>query len=199
MATSLRRVELNADGRFLLAADEHLGDAGDLADLLGELGLDVVVDLRQRQRIRGRAEQEDRRIRRIDLAIGGRAWKIFRQLAAGCVDRGLHVVCRGIDIAFENELNRDRRRADDAGRGHLRNAGDLRELRLQRLGHSRGHSVGACAGQRCVDLDGGEIDLGQGRHRQLRIGDKADEQHTHHQQRGGDRQPDEWCRRFLLP
>ena len=42
-------IELDADRGLLLAADVDLGDAGNLADLLGELGLDIVVDLGQRQ------------------------------------------------------------------------------------------------------------------------------------------------------
>ena len=175
------RIELYADCRLLLPTDQDLGDTGDLADLLGEFCLDVVIDFRQRKGIRGRAEQKDGRVCRIDLAIGGRARKIFWQLPARRVDRGLDVVCRSIDIAFEDELNRNRRRADDAGRGHLRNARDLCKLCFQRLGHRRGHGVGACAGQGRVDLDGGEIDLGQGRHRQARIGDKTNEQHANHQ------------------
>jgi len=49
-------------------------------------------------------------------------------------------------------------------------------LCFQRLGHCRSHGVGACAGQAGVDLDGREIDLGQGCHRQAWIGDKPDEQ-----------------------
>src|SRR5262249_32674646 len=64
--------------------------------------------------------------------------------------------------------------------------------RFQRLGHRRCHRVGACAGQGGVDLDGGEIDLGQGGHRQARIGDKAGEQHAPHQQRGSDGQSGGW-------
>ena len=60
LATSLAGIELDADRGLLLAADRDLGDAGDLADLLGELGLDIVVDLGQRQRVGGGAEQQDR-------------------------------------------------------------------------------------------------------------------------------------------
>ena len=47
-------VELDAHGRLLLAADRDLADAVELADLLGELGVGVVVDLGQRQRVGGR-------------------------------------------------------------------------------------------------------------------------------------------------
>ncbi len=73
-----------------------------------------------------------------------------------------------------------------ARRGHLRDAGDLRELPLERLRHRGGHGLRAGAGQRGGDLDGREVDLRQRRDRQLRIGDEADEQDAGHQQRGAD-------------
>src|SRR5262249_16263208 len=53
--------------------------------------------------------------------------------------------------------------------------------------------LGLCAGGGGGTVDGGKMDLGERCHRQARIGDEADEQHAHHQQRRGDRQSDEWC------
>ena len=91
-------IELDANGGLLLAADAHLGDAGDLTDLLGELGLDIVVDLGQRQEFRGRGEQENRRIRRVHLAVSRRTRQILRQLSAGGVDRRLDVGRRRVDV-----------------------------------------------------------------------------------------------------
>ena len=55
-----------------------LADAGDLADLLGELVVGVVVDLGQRQGVGRHRQQQDRRIGRVDLAVGRRR----RQIAA---------------------------------------------------------------------------------------------------------------------
>ena len=72
-----------------------------------------------------------------------------------------------------------------------RDAGDLRELRLQRLGHRGGHGVGTGAGKLRRNLNGRKIDLRQRRDRQSRIGDDADEQNADHQQRGCDRMPNE--------
>ena len=43
LGDELRRVDLDAHRRLLLAADEDLRDAGDLADLLRELGVGVVA------------------------------------------------------------------------------------------------------------------------------------------------------------
>ena len=60
LATSLAGSSWMRIAGFCWPPIEHLRDAGDLADLLGELGLDVVVDLGQRQRVGGRAEQQDR-------------------------------------------------------------------------------------------------------------------------------------------
>jgi hypothetical protein len=45
LGDELGRIDLDADRRLLLAADDDLRDAGDLADLLRELGVGVVVDL----------------------------------------------------------------------------------------------------------------------------------------------------------
>ena len=42
----LHRVDLHAHRRLLLAADRHLGDPGQLRELLGDDRLGVVVDLR---------------------------------------------------------------------------------------------------------------------------------------------------------
>ena len=60
LGDQLGRIELDADGGLLLAADGDLADAGDLADLLGELGVGVVVHLDQRQGVGGHRQQQDR-------------------------------------------------------------------------------------------------------------------------------------------
>ena len=165
------RIDLDADRRLLLTPDHYLRHAGNLADLLRELRVDGITDRGQRQRLGCRRQQQDRRIRRIDLAIGRRRGKIFRQLAAGGIDGALHIVGGAIDTAVEVELDRDRRCPEIARRGHLGDAGNLRELPLERLRHRGGHGFGAGAGEVRGDLDGREIHLRQRRHRQQRISD----------------------------
>ncbi len=64
--------------------------------------------------------------------IIGRRGQILRQLTAGRVDARLHVLCRGIDVAVQVELQGDLRGSQRIRRGHLRQAGDLRKLRLER-------------------------------------------------------------------
>ena len=169
----LGRIELDADGGLLLAADGDLADAGNLADLLRELGIGVVVHLGQGQGVGGDRQQQDRRVGRVDLAIGRRRRQIARQLAAGGIDGGLDVVGRRIDVAIEIELHDDRGGAEPAGGRRLRHARDLRELPLQRLRDRRGHGLGAGARQLRGHLNGREVDLRQRRDRQARIGDQA--------------------------
>ena len=65
------------------------------------------------------------------------------------------------------------------------------ELTLQRRRDRRRHGHRIGAGKLCGHLDGGEIDLRQGRDRQERIGDCADEQYPRHEQRSCDRAPNE--------
>ena len=80
---------------------------------------------------------------------------------------------------------------EHADRGHLRDAGDLRELVFERLGDRARHRLGAGAGELGGHRDGGEIDARQRRDRQQRIGGDADQHEGRHQQRGGDRPADE--------
>ena len=128
-------------------------------------------------------QDQNGRIRRVDLAIGRRAREGFRQVAGGGVDRGLDVVGGRVDVAIEIELHDDRRRAERARRGHFRDAGNLGDLALQRLGDRGGHRLRRGAGQIGAHRDRGEVDLRQRGHRQQGVGDEADEENRGHQQR----------------
>ena len=120
-------------------------------------------------------EDNDRVVRRVDLAVGGGRRQVLRQLAAGGVDGRLDVPRRRIDVTVELELQRDLCARQHAGRGHLRHARDLRELRLERLRHRGGHDLRARARQVRRHQDGGEVHLRERRDRQEREGDETDE------------------------
>ena len=62
------RIDLDADGRLLLAADAHEANSGYLRELLQQNVLRIGVDHGQRQSVRGDPEHQDRRVSRIDLA-----------------------------------------------------------------------------------------------------------------------------------
>ena len=51
--SDLARIEPDADGRLLLAADVDETDAGDAGDLLREDHVGIIIDLVDRQRVRG--------------------------------------------------------------------------------------------------------------------------------------------------
>ena len=51
LGNQLGGVDLDADRRFLLAADTHLRDAGNLADLLRQLRVGEIIDVDQGKRI----------------------------------------------------------------------------------------------------------------------------------------------------
>jgi hypothetical protein len=178
----LYRVDLDAHRRFLLAANVDLGDAGDLAEMLHQDIFGVIVDLGHRHQVGGQGEDKNRRVRRVDLAIGRRRRQVLRQLSACRFDRRLNVLCRAIDVPGQLELNRDRAVAKDAARRHLGDARDLTELALQRLRDRSGHDLGTGSGELSRHLDRREIDLRQRRHRKQRIGRRADEQNSGHQQ-----------------
>ena len=64
-------------------------------------------------------------------------------------------------------------RAERADRGHLVDAGDLAQPPLQRRRHRGGHGLRVGARPAGGDVDGGELDRGQARHRQEAVGDDA--------------------------
>ena len=158
----LRRVHLHADGRLLAAADRHQADARELGDLLRQVGIGEVLDLGEGQGIGGEGERQDRRVRRVDLAVDRRARQIAGQEGARHVDRGLDLLLGHVDLVLERELQRDERRAEGAGGGHLPESRQLAELTLERRRHRRDHHVGARARVEGQDLDRRVVDLRQG-------------------------------------
>ena len=82
---------------------------GNLRDLLREDVFGVVVDGGDRQHVGVHRQNQDGRIGGVDLAIGRRRRQVLRQLAAGGVDPGLHVLRGRIDVAVQVELQRDLR------------------------------------------------------------------------------------------
>ena len=181
------RIDLHPDGGLLLSADENLGNARDLRDLLRQDGLGVVVHLGERQGLGIDGEDQDRRIGRIGLPVRGRTGQCFRQASGGGVDGGLDVSGRGIDVPVKIELHDDLRNALHAHGGQLRHAGNRGDLRFERLSHRARHGLGTRAGQLALHHDGGEIDARQRGDGQEREGGKAGQHQRRHQQRRGDR------------
>ena len=108
---------------------------------------------------------------------------------AACTSRAAASTSR-----FEIELQRDRGRAERARGRDLRHAGDAAEAPLERRRDGRSHRLGAGAGERGVDLDGGEVDARQGRDRQERVRREAREQQRRREQGRSDWAPDERTR-----
>ena len=93
-----RGVRLDAHRRLLPAADAHEPDARQLRDLLREARVRKVLHLRQRQRLRGQREGQNRRVGGIDLAVDRRIGQIARQVRAGGVDGRLHLLFGHVDV-----------------------------------------------------------------------------------------------------
>ena len=185
------RVDLDPHRRQRAAAQRHLADAGDLAQLLLQHVGGGVVEAALAQRVRGERQDQHRRVGRVDLAVLRVAAQVGRQVGARGVDRGLHVARRAVDRARQVELQGDARIADRAGRGDLGDAGDRAQPALERRRHAGRHRVGRGAGQRGLHRDRREVDLGQRRHRQLHEAHDAGQQHAQRQQRRRHRPGDE--------
>jgi len=105
-------VDLYAHRWQCAAADIDLPDTLHLREPLGEYGRGCVVHLAARKRVGRQRQNHDRRIGWIDLAITRIAGKTRRQQAARCVDGGLHVARRTVDVAAQVELQNDVARAE---------------------------------------------------------------------------------------
>ena len=58
--------------------------------------------LRQRQRVGGQRQRQDRRIRRIHLAVDRRVRQIARQIRGRRIDRGLNFLFGDVDVQIES-------------------------------------------------------------------------------------------------
>ncbi len=182
----LARIGLDPHRETLLAEDVDLGHALEGGDIGRDPVLGVVVEIGQRHRRRIERQQQHRRIRRVDLAVGRHRGHFRRQRALRAQQRRLYVHRRQVDIAVVVELQRDGGASQGTGRADHRDAGNGGKLLLQRRGHRGGHAVRAGAGQAGGDVDGGGVEAGQRGDRQFLIGDQAGhhqrqaQQHRHH-------------------
>ena len=186
----LAGINLHPHGTFLLAADQHLGYAGDLRHLLRQHDIGVVVDRDQRHLVGLDRQDQDRRIGRVDLAIGRARRQVLGQLRAGGIDSRLHIAGRRVDVTVQVELQRDTRLAEHVDRGELCHARYLGELPFQRLRHRGGHDFRAGTGIAGADRDRRELDARQRRHRQEWVCGEADQNQGRRQQRCRDRTAD---------
>ena len=187
-------VELHPHRRQGAAADLHLAHALHLAQLLLDDGAGDVVDLAGRAGLRRQGEDDHRRVGGVDLVIGRVGPQGCGQVDARGVDRRLHVPRRAVDVAVEAELQHHVGLADPAARGHLGDVGNHSKMFLQRCGDAGGHGLGAGPGQAGADGDGWQIDLRQGRDRQLEEGGPAGHGQADGQQDRGDGPADEELR-----
>ncbi len=100
-------IDLDADGRLARAAEVHLAHAFHARQLLADDVVGVVADDVQRHGVRGHRDHQHGAVRRVHLAHERRARHVVGQLAAGGVDRRLHVLGGGVDVAAEVELQGD--------------------------------------------------------------------------------------------
>ena len=141
--------------------------------------------------VRREDEIENRLVGRVHLGERRRRRHALRQQARGLRDGGLHVHRGAVEAAVEVELERDLGRAQRVDGGHRIQAGDGRELILERRGHRRRHRLRARAGKAGGDQQRGEVDVRQIADRQRAVRDHAEQRDGRHQQAGGDGPPDE--------
>ena len=168
-----RHVGLDAHGRADAALDRHVADAGHRRQALGDERVGEVAQVAHRDDVGGQRQRDDGRVGRVHLRVGRRIGQVARQRRAGGVDRRLHVLRGGVDVAPEVELQRDLAEPVGARRGHGRQRRDLPELALQRGGDQRRHGLRVGARQLRRDLDGREVDLRQRRDGQPEIAERS--------------------------
>ena len=83
--------------RPLAAADADKPDAGKLRDLLRQAGVDEVLHLRQRHRLRRQPQGQDRCVGRVYFGVDRRRRQVGRQQIARGIDRGLHFLLGDIE------------------------------------------------------------------------------------------------------
>jgi hypothetical protein len=184
-------VDLHPHGRLLPAAHVDLSHARDLGDALRQDRVRHIVDVRERQGLRGQRQDHDRRVGGVHLSEARPRRHVRRQLATRRVDGRLHISRGRVHVPIELELQRDARRTEGADRRDLAHAGDATEAALERCGDRRRHRLGARPRQLPTHLNGGKVDSWEGCHRQSSVRDDASQNHRQRQQRRRDRAADE--------
>ena len=109
IATGLTRI---ADRWLLGAAHGHFCNAVDLRDPLRDDAVGHVVEIARQRILRRQRQDEDRGRRRVGLAEGRQRGQIAGQIRQRCVQRGLHIARRAVDLSVEIELDGDVGRAE---------------------------------------------------------------------------------------
>ena len=185
------RIELRVHGILLAAEHLHLRDAADHRDALSDARFRALVQRPRRHRRRRDDEVENRLVGRVHLREGRRRRHALRQQTRRLRDRRLHVHGRAVEAAVQVELERDLRRPERVDRGHRLEAGDHRELVLERRRDRRAHRFRARARQLRGDEQRREVDVRQIADRQRAIRDQTEQRDRRHQQAGRDRTFDE--------
>jgi hypothetical protein len=85
----------------------------------------------------------------------------------------LNIACRAVNVPIESELQFDPSLTKCALGGHLGDIGNDAEVALKRGRHCSRHRLGARPGHRSKYRYGWVINLWQGRHGQLQVGEEA--------------------------
>ena len=180
-AACSERLGIDLDAHCVLGGPEDLdlGDPAHRRQPLREERLGVFVELRERQRRRRQRQIEDRRVGGVRLVVRRRL-DAGRQLPERLGNRGLHVLRRAIDVPGQRELQRDVRPTERAARRHRVEAGDRRELLLERRRDRGRHRLRTRARQSCRDGNRGEVDVGEVAHRQQPIRHQPEHEDPQH-------------------
>ncbi len=141
------RLQLNPHRRQRGTANLHITDTLHLQQFLPDNRLGQIIQLATAEAVTGQRQHHDRRLGRVDLAVGGHTAHTAGQQLAGGVNRSLHFAGGGIDVAIQVKLDHHPCRALKAAAGHLGNAGNAAKSALQWSGHRRRHYLRAGTGQ----------------------------------------------------
>ena len=140
-----RWIDLNADGRFFGAIDQHLADARNLAQPLAHHGVGIFKDGSSIHGFGRHGQDQNGGIRRIHLPVDRWSGKIDRQIGERCRDSLLNVTGRTIDTSVQIELEIDAAPARRADRCHLRDTGNLTQSAFQWGGQRRSDGGRVCS------------------------------------------------------
>ncbi len=171
------------------AGEADLADAVDRLDHARDLLVGQLGERAQAHRV-GRHDERHHRIGvRIDLGDDRRE-QLRRHVPDGAGHLLAHVVGRVVEVALEDEADRDLAPAFRDARLNLVDPGDAADGLLHRLDDRRGHLVRARAGQRQRDADGRRVGFREQVDAETAERERPEHHERHHQHRGEHRAAD---------